>query len=1187
MSMRAILVFFVSALLVAAPATAKIIHVPSDQPTIQAGINAASNGDTVLVSAGTYFESINFNGKAITVTSASGPAATVIDGSTNQNYAATVTFQTQETLSAVISGFTIQNGSDGDIYIQSATPTIKGNIITNTKSNYGYYPAGVNVFFGGGLIQGNLFTNTGAGVGTEIDSGIQVVGNLITASGGGINLTTSEGNEVIQQNSIVGNTGTGIYYSPIEGSATIVQNLVEGNESYGVSLQPESDIPITLVSNTITNNQASNCCGQNSASELDIFPLNSSITLQNNLLVATEDNASALSCNYQGAPAAFTNNDVYSAQGSAYGNGCPDQTGTSGNISADPLFADFLSSNFHIDAGSPVIKAGTVSAPNEPSTDWDGDPRTISGAIDIGVDEYTASPTVALSAYGLHFSAQDVGTTSAPQSVTLTNNGKSAVQFNLIAVGSSYSQSNNCGTSLVAGASCQLNVTFSPISGGSVPSALGIFTGATANPISVTLNGTGLAPQIELPCCFYFYGQVIGTSITNTGNLTNAGQAPLTIASIVYTGASDFVETNNCPIAPNTLAAGASCTLSITYTPTIIGSEFGTVTFTDNAPQSPQTLSVSGSSVSAGVPTLNPASLSFPVTLIGQSSSPQSATLTNTGTGALGISQISSYGDFPETNNCPGSLAAGASCTITVTFIPSNPGNEYGNVSIYSDSLYNTNLSLTGTGQAPVPTLTSLSLTSTPVGTNGAQVTATGSGFVYGSQILWNGVAIASYYGFGNTQFNFSIPAADLITAGTYQISVFTPTPGGGVSNSLPFVVYQPINYASASATYNYVTIAGTNLDLNYSNSAQITSPFPIQFGGGNYSTLTVGAGGMISFNGFYNYYNSRIPDPDTTTLVAPFWDTLYPFGSGNDNNVFWDVVGTEPNRQLVVEWRDVGICCETTGTVTFEVVFFEGSSEILFNYADTLFGGPYASNDNGATASIGVQVSSNLGTQFSYDQPSVKSSTALRWYPNSPTVTVSTSSLSFGYHEIGSKSKAQKFTISNGGAVPVAISSITANNTDFQIVSKCTTLKPAQSCVVHVFFDPSSPLSETATLSITDNAPNSPQTIALSGIGSVTPILVYPILANFGGVTVGQNATLPIVLANATNKKLTIQGITPSPSVFTEADNCGGTVAPGSSCTVNITFTPTQQGSVTGKLSMALNGKKAVDEVKLVGSGK
>ncbi|HEV2355066.1 MAG TPA: hypothetical protein VGR89_12540, partial [Puia sp.] len=59
------------------------IHVPADQPTIQAGINAASNGDTVLVAPGTYKESINFSKKAITLMSSGGPSVTIIDGSNN------------------------------------------------------------------------------------------------------------------------------------------------------------------------------------------------------------------------------------------------------------------------------------------------------------------------------------------------------------------------------------------------------------------------------------------------------------------------------------------------------------------------------------------------------------------------------------------------------------------------------------------------------------------------------------------------------------------------------------------------------------------------------------------------------------------------------------------------------------------------------------------------------------------------------------------------------------------------------------------------------------------------------------------------------------------------------------------------------------------------------------------------
>lgn len=83
------------------------IHVPADQATIQAAIDAANNGDTVLVDPGTYFENMNFNGKAITVTSSGGAAVTIIDGGKNGSV---VSFHNSETLKSVLNGFTLQNG---------------------------------------------------------------------------------------------------------------------------------------------------------------------------------------------------------------------------------------------------------------------------------------------------------------------------------------------------------------------------------------------------------------------------------------------------------------------------------------------------------------------------------------------------------------------------------------------------------------------------------------------------------------------------------------------------------------------------------------------------------------------------------------------------------------------------------------------------------------------------------------------------------------------------------------------------------------------------------------------------------------------------------------------------------------------------------------------------------------------
>jgi hypothetical protein len=1165
------------------PGFATTILVPAGQPTIQAGINAAVAGDIVQVSAGTYYENINFSGKAITVTSASGPAATIIDGSKNSS--ATVTFDSNEKSTSVLSGFTLRGGSYDEVSISSASPTIKGNIILGSSQYYSY---GIYIQTGSGTIQGNLISDASyGGIISYSGKGSKISGNIIANNiGVGIAVQYSSATDILQQNTIIGNRNGGLYYYSFgTNGLTLIQNLIAANVNTGIDVVGNG-APVTMVSNTIANNQPS-CCGS-AASEIQLDQFNAKTAIRNNLVVAMGE-APAFSCQSEVTTPVIANNDVFAAINSSYSGSCTDPTGTSGNISFDPLFVDSLSSVYLLQSGSPVINAGLNAVSGEPPKDMVGNARVLGGTIDIGANEYAATNALALSSYSLRFPSEQVGNSSSPKTITLTNNTASAVTLNLIATNLNFSQTNNCGASLAAAASCQVKVTFAPLTGGLVDGVLGIFTSATVNPLAVELVGTGLVPQIQFYANFYFYGQVIGTSNKQSGTLTNVGNAPLTISSITYSGASDFVESNTCPAAPNTLAAQASCAISVTYVPTILGQESGTITISANVIPASQNYYVNGSSVSAGKPTLSPTTLTFPTTLVGHSSASQTVILTNTGTGPFTITSIYSQGDFPETNNCPATLAVSASCKFTITYTPSQEGNEYGYLNIFNDSAYPASMQLTGTGQAAVPALTSLSIGSLPAGSQDTYIAVLGSGFVYGSQVLANGVPLPCCgYVTGNTQINVTIPASMLASAGTFEISVYTPAPGGGTSNSLPLVVYQPINYKYKAATYNYRTITGANLNL-VSGSAQITSPFPIQFGGGSYTNLLVGEGGTVSFSNFANEYNTSIPNTDTPTLVAPFWTYLYAFGpsTGTDNNGFWEVTGSIPNRQLVIEWRDVSICCETTATVTFQVVFLEGNGEILFNYADTIFGGTYVGYDNGATATSGVQVTTGVGTQYSYDKPSLLSQTALLWYPSSPTATLSSTSLGFGYHQIGSKSLAQKVTLTNGGIAPLVISSIATGNPDFTLTSNCpTTLASLKSCNIQLFFSPSLPSAETATLTITDNASNT-QTASLTGIGTITTTVVYPIMANFGSVTAGTTSTLPVVLANGGNIPLTIQSITASPSVYTETNNCGASLAAGASCTVNVTFAPVLTGNVAGTISMALNSKPAVAEVTLAGSGK
>jgi hypothetical protein len=245
------------------------IHVPSDQPTIQAGIDAAATGDTVLVSPGTYMENINFNGKAITVASLSGPSVTIIDGARKNTV---VTFSSGETTASVIRGFTIQNGNatvsfgeGGGISVQNSSATIVGNIVTHNQACDG---DGIGVGFGSPIIRHNVISQNseggcngigGGGIGVRGASSAQIISNTIlnnqTGSwGGGIALWS--GNAVVIKNNIIsgnqaGIGGGGIGMNNDVSSVSIVQNLIRGDRSPTGNGIYWSNPPLLLVSNTI------------------------------------------------------------------------------------------------------------------------------------------------------------------------------------------------------------------------------------------------------------------------------------------------------------------------------------------------------------------------------------------------------------------------------------------------------------------------------------------------------------------------------------------------------------------------------------------------------------------------------------------------------------------------------------------------------------------------------------------------------------------------------------------------------------------------------------------------------------------------------------------------------------------------------------------------------------------------
>lgn len=209
-------------------------------------------------------------------------------------------------------------------------------------------------------------------------------------------------------------------------------------------------------------------------------------------------------------------------------------------------------------------------------------------------------PTMSLTPASLDFGVRIVGTASGPQVETLTNTGSSELAINNVAItgtnATDFDQSRTCGSSLGAGASCTLNVTFTPSQPGQRSASITITDDGVGSPQVLSLNGVGgdSGPNATLmPTTLAFGNQDTDTtSPAQTITLSNYGTTTLGIAGITLS--ANFGQTNTCN---STLASGASCTISVTFTPGNTGSLNGTLSFADSAADSPQTVSLSGTGV--------------------------------------------------------------------------------------------------------------------------------------------------------------------------------------------------------------------------------------------------------------------------------------------------------------------------------------------------------------------------------------------------------------------------------------------------------------------------------------------------------------------------------------------------------------------------------------------------------------
>ena len=465
---------------------------------------------------------------------------------------------------------------------------------------------------------------------------------------------------------------------------------------------------------------------------------------------------------------------------------------------------------------------------------------------DAFVAKISLDPAASLSPTNLTFGSQSVGTNSAPQPVTLSSNGTAPLHITGILTSGDFTETDNCGKGVAAGSTCTVNVTFNPTASGTRTGALTINDNAVGSPQTVSLTGTGASTTVGLsPSSLSFGNQLLGaTSAPQNFTLTNTSGSPLSITGIVISGLNpgDFAQTNDCG---TTVAVGASCTFSVTFTPTAIGNRSAAISITDNATGSPQQVSLAGTGFGPMV-TLNPTSLSFGNLNVGKTSGAKGIQLNNTGNATLTISSIAIIGtnatDFAQTNNCPGSLTAGAQCNINVTFTPTAFGTRVASLSVSDDAFNNPQTaSLTGSGTSISSTTVTLSpnklsFGNQPIGSASAAQSAilqnTGQ-----ATLVITSIAIAGTNPADFAQTNDCGTTVAVGASCTFSVT-FTPTASGNRSATINIT-------DNAGRSPQHVNLTGTGI-----GPMATLNPTSLSFGNQNVGTTSGGKNTQLKNTG-------------------------------------------------------------------------------------------------------------------------------------------------------------------------------------------------------------------------------------------------------------------------------------------------------------------------------------------------
>lgn len=572
-----------------------------------------------------------------------------------------------------------------------------------------------------------------------------------------------------------------------------------------------------------------------------------------------------------------------------------------------------------------------------------------------------------------------------------------------------------------------------------------------------------------------------------------------------------------------------------------------------------------------------PVSLAFGTVAVGSSSTSAPVVISNTGTATLTINGMTSnLPDFVPT--VCSSVPAGQTCSFTVTFSPTAGGSQTATLTIVSNDPVRPNVTISMTGTGIVGTTTTITANAITYGADGAITVGvaqtTGPVVPSGSVTLTvdGGAPITQSLTAGSATFNLTAPAggSHALVANYAAQNGFQASTASGtlVVNPAPLTIAPTPNPAS-------MTYGGTVPTLTPSYNGFVPGQGPSNVTG------TVSCPAPVTASSPVGSYTSQCSGATSTNYAITYSPGVVTVGKATTTTT---ITSDKPNPSIIGQIVTVAfsVAPQFSGAPTGTVTITASTGETC---SSALTAGSGSCNLTFATGG-----SRTLAAAYPGD-PNFLSSLQASPIQVVSSVSLSTTSLLFGNQVVGTRSASQTVTLVNVGTTTLTISNIQWS-ANFSDNNNCGgSLAPGRSCRINVVFAPTTTGVLTGTLTITDSDVTSPQIVTLTGTGVQAAALLTPTSHSFGTqARRTTSAPFTFMLSNTGTASLTINSINlggANPNQFAiQSRTCTNTLAAGSSCNINVVFSPTNRATYNATLQVNDNAPGSPQTATLTGTG-